>query len=148
MLVVTAGAAVDDLAAMAGVVDVLADLLEEKNASLADLTHRNRQLTGQVDDLSGQMAALLERVAKLERQVSRNSGNSGMSPSADDLPGRTPPDPKPKRERGSGKKQGKQPGAPGSHLAWSESPDDTRPLFPHGECCCGRVYAVCISGLS
>src|SRR5277367_1627409 len=61
-----------------------------------------------------------------------------MSPSADDLPGRTPPDPKPKRERGSGKKQGKQPGAPGSHLAWSESPDGTWPLFPHGECCCGR----------
>ena len=132
MLAVTAApAAVDDLAAVAGIVDVLGEMLAEKNADLAELAQRNEELSGQVRDL-------LERVAKLERQVSRNSGNSGMSPSSDDLPGRTPPDPKPKRERGGTKKQGKQPGAPGAHLAWSESPDDTRPLFPSGECDCGR----------
>ena len=60
-----------------------------------------------------------------------------MPPSADDLPGKTPPDPGPKR--GSGKKrQGKQPGAPGAHLAWTEGPDDRKPLFPEGPCACGR----------
>ncbi|MGH3226785.1 MAG: IS66 family transposase [Streptosporangiaceae bacterium] len=49
-----------------------------------------------------------------------------------------PPGPKPKRERGTGKRHGKQPGAPGAHLAWSGDPDDVKPLFPHGECGCGR----------
>jgi hypothetical protein len=119
---VTGTVPADDLAVLAGVQGVLIEILENRNA-----------------ELSAQVAELTERLAKLERQVSRNSGNSGMPPSSDDLPGRTPPDPKPERERGTGKKrQGKQPGAPGSHLAWSENPDDTRPLFPHGECGCGR----------
>jgi transposase len=138
MLAVTAAdAAVDDLAAVAGIVDVMGELLAEKNASLADLAERNGRLSGQVEALSGQVEALLERVARLERANSRNSGNSGMSPSSDDIPGRTPPAPKPKRDRG-GKRQGKQPGAPGAHLAWSDDPDEREPLFPFGECGCGR----------
>jgi transposase len=138
MLAVTADAAVDDLAAVAGIADVLGEMLEAKNADLAGLEKRNGQLSAQVADLSGQVSALLERVARLERASSRNSGNSGMPPSADDLPGREAPAPKPKRGRGGKKKQGKQPGAPGSHLAWSEHPDDTLPLFPEGACGCGR----------
>ena len=137
MLVVTAvDAAVDDLAVVAALVDVLGEMLAEKNAGLAGLAERNGQLPGQVEALSGQVEVLLARVAKLERQVSRNSGNSGMSPSSDDIPGRTPPASKP--GRGGKKKQGKQPGAPGAHLAWSDDPGDTLPLFPHGECGCGR----------
>ena len=96
------------------------------------LEKRNAELTAQVSDLS-------ERLARLERAMSRNSGNSGMPPSADDLPGRKAPEPKP--GRGGGKKQGKQPGAPGAHLAWSEVPDDTKPLFPRGACACGRDLA-------
>jgi BMFP domain-containing protein YqiC len=32
-------------------------------------------------------AALEQRVRQLERRASRNSGNSSMSPSSDDLPG-------------------------------------------------------------
>jgi transposase len=138
MLAVTADAAVDDLATVAGIADVLAEMLEAKNAALADLEERNGQLSVQVADLSGQLRELLERVAKLERASSRNSGNSGMPPSSDDLPGREAPAPKPERGRGGRKKQGKQPGAPGSHLAWSENPDDTKPLFPQGGCGCGR----------
>lgn len=137
MLAVTAAdAAVDDLAAVAGIVDVMGGMLAEKNAVLADLAERNGQLSGQVEALSGQVEALLARVAKLERQVSRNSGNSGMPPSSDDIPGRTPSALKPKR--GGRKRQGKQPGAPGAHLAWSDDPDDRQPLFPFGECGCGR----------
>jgi transposase len=86
--------------------------------------------------LAGQAAGLAARVARLERLASRNSGNSSMPPSADDLPGRTPPGRE--RSRGRGKrKPGKQPGAPGSHLAWSEHPDDTVPHFPEGTCECG-----------
>jgi transposase len=143
MLGVTADAAVEELTALAGVQGVLVEILEGRNAVLeqrnADLEQRNEELSGQVKDLSGQLADVLERMAKLERQNSRNSGNSGMAPSSDDLPGRTAPDPKPKRERGTGKKkQGKQPGAPGAHLAWTDAPDDRKPLFPRGECDCGR----------
>ncbi|WP_433519518.1 DUF6444 domain-containing protein [Nonomuraea sp. CA-143628] len=37
--------------------------------------------------LKAEVTQLRERVAKLERLVSRNSGNSGMPPSADELPG-------------------------------------------------------------
>ena len=87
----------------------------------AVLAARNAELEARVTDLE-------ERLARLERTVPRNSG---MPPSADDLPGKTPPEPKPKR--GGGKRgQGKQPGAPGAHLAWSENPDNRKPLFPQG----------------
>ncbi|MGH3224106.1 MAG: MarR family transcriptional regulator [Streptosporangiaceae bacterium] len=37
--------------------------------------------------------------------------------------------------------EGKQPGAPGSYLTWSDDPDDTVPLFPQGACACGRDLA-------
>lgn len=63
------------------------------------------------------------------------------APSADDLPGRTLPPAKPRRGRG-GRKPGKQPGAPGSHLAWSERPDETVPHFPGGACACGADLAA------
>ena len=41
-----------------------------------------------------------------------------------------------------GRKPGKQPGAPGSHLSWSASPDDTVPHFPQGACACGADLAA------
>jgi transposase len=83
---------------------------------------------------------LEDRLARLERAVSRNSGNSSMPPSADDLPGKTAL--QPRKSRGGGKKrQGKQPGAPGAHLAWSENPNTMVPLFPPGACACGRDLA-------
>ena len=86
------------------------------------------------------MLALAAEVRELRRRLGRNSGNSSMAPSADDLPGHTPPEPKPRRERG-GRKPGKQPGAPGSHLAWYDSPDETVPRFPAGSCECGADLA-------
>ena len=89
-------------------------LLEDKDAVIADLKVRNVELE--------------ERVARLERLVSRNSGNSSMPPSTDDLPGKKPPERKPRP--GGARRQGKQPGAPGAFLAWREDPDDTFPHFP------------------
>jgi transposase len=36
---------------------------------------------------------------------------------------------------------GKQPGAPGAHLAWSASPDERAGCFPQGSCGCGAALA-------
>ena len=94
-----------------------------------------------VEELRARVAELEERLARLERLASRNSGNSSLPPSMDDLPGRKPPEPKPGRGKG-GRRPGKQPGAPGSHLAWSENPDDTVPHFPEGSCECGADLAA------
>jgi transposase len=94
-----------------------------------------------IGELRAGLAALAAEVAELRRQLGRNSGNSSMAPSADDLPGRTPPASKPNRGKG-GRRPGKQPGAPGSHLAWSASPDERVPHFPAGACACGADLAA------
>lgn len=80
-------------------------------------------------------AELLERVTALERAKGRNSGNSSMPPSSDDLPGRTKP--APRAARGSGRKRGKQKGAPGYSLEWVDAPDSYVPHRPGGGCVCG-----------
>jgi len=94
-----------------------------------------------IGELRLDLVALAGEVAELRRRLGRNSGNSSMAPSADDLPGRTPPPAKPKRGKG-GRGPGKQPGAPGSHLAWSASPDEQVPHFPAGTCGCGADLAA------
>lgn len=104
------------------------------------LMAQNSSLAGRVAQVEAANADLSERLARLERAVSRNSENSSMPPSADDLPGRTPPRQQPRRD-GKKRGQGKQPGAPGSYLAWSEDPRYTVPLFPQGACGCGRDLA-------
>jgi transposase len=89
-----------------------------------------------ITELEAQVAAQAERIARLERLISRNSANSSMPPSGDDQPGRTPPAPKPRRGAGK-RKPGKQPGAPGAYLTWNDHPDKTEDLFPAGPCACG-----------
>ena len=82
---------------------------------------------------------LRAEVAALRRRLGRNSGNSSMPPSADDLPGRAPP----KRERpgkGSKRGRGKQPGAPGMSMAWAQ-PDEVIDHRPAGVCGCGADLA-------
>jgi transposase len=86
-------------------------------------------------------AALAARVASLERLVSRNSGNSSMPPSSDDvLPGRDRPKGRPARREGR-RKRGKQPGAEGRWLGWAEVPDKTACHRPQGRCECGADLA-------
>src|SRR5258708_17571696 len=94
-----------------------------------------------IEELRSDVGARAGQVAELRRHLGRNSGNSSMAPSADDLPGRTPPRAKPGRGKG-GRKPGKQPGAPGSHLAWSQAPGGTVPHFPQGPCECGADLAA------
>ena len=96
----------------------------------------HEQLTSAHEDLKGRYDQLEAKVAKLEHLLSRNSGNSSMPPSLDDKPGGTPPMGKgratPKRAKG------KQKGAPGTWLSWSDTPDERTPRYPVGVCGCGQ----------
>ncbi|MGH3806016.1 MAG: DUF6444 domain-containing protein, partial [Pseudonocardiaceae bacterium] len=107
------------------------------------ITAQDQQITaqaGQLAELRQANEALAAKLARLEHLLSRNSGNSSSPPSKDDDPGRTPP---PDKGRGGGAKRsrGKQPGAPGSHLAWTDTPDDRQDRFPEGCCGCGADLA-------
>src|ERR1700761_6662097 len=84
-----------------------------------------------VRELRADVVALAAEVRDLRRKLGRNSGNSSMAPSADDLPGRKAPAPGPKRG-GGGRKPGGQPGRDGAHLEWRDDADDTVPPFPGG----------------
>ena len=96
-------------------------------------------LSTQVADLLGANEQLMAKLARMEHLLSRNSSNSSMPPSKDDDPGRTPPAVKPKRSAGGAKrKPGKQPGAPGTNLAWTDNPTTSVDRFPQGRCECGH----------
>jgi transposase len=98
----------------------------------------------QIAEMAGQLAQLMElnealaaKLAGLEHLLSRNSGNSSSPPSRDDDPGK-PAAPEKKRRGGNPTRaRGKQPGAPGSHLAWTDDPHERRDRFPQGRCDCG-----------
>jgi hypothetical protein len=62
-----------------------------RDAVIAAQGRANAALAGRVAGLEVANAQLLARVERLERLVSRNSGNSLFPPSMDDQPGRTPP---------------------------------------------------------
>jgi len=109
-------------------------------ASNARLRAQNAQLEAGNAELRAQLAEQAGKIARLERLISRNSGNSSMPPSTDDQPGKKPPERKPRR--GGGKRNpGRQPGAPSAYLAWNDHPDTTIPHFPEGSCQCGADLA-------
>jgi transposase len=114
-------------------------LVREQAALICGLSAQVTDLSAQIAGLTGLVRELREQLEAARRAASRNSGNSSMPPSADDLPGRKAPAPRAKP--GSGREPGKQPGAPGAHLAWSQEPDETVPLFPEGPCPCGLDLA-------
>ena len=102
-----------------------------------------REQAGQIAALTALVAELRQQLDAARRAASRNSGNSSMPPSADDLPGRRPPARKERRaaERAEKKrKPGKQPGAPGAAMRW-EKPDKVVDYFPQGACACGADLA-------
>jgi len=106
--------------------------LDRVNAAHVELTVAHEQLRTAYDELAA-------KVARLEHLLSRNSGNSSMPPSLDDKPGGTPP-------KGNGRAtakraKGKQKGAPGANLSWSDAPIDCKDRFPQGACGCGADLA-------
>ena len=102
-----------------------------------------REQAGQIEALTALVAELQGKLDAALRAASRNSGNSSMPPSADDLPGRRPPARKERRaaERAEKKrKPGKQPGAPGAAMRWRKA-DEVVDHFPQGDCECGADLA-------
>jgi transposase len=108
----------------------LVALVAVQAEQIAVLTENNERLRVANEELAA-------KLARVEHLLSRNSGNSSMPPSRDDDPGKTPPQ-KQRSRGGPARKRGKQPGAPGSYLAWMENPDVRRDRFPAGCCPCGR----------
>ena len=107
---------------------------------VAALQEANARLRAENAELKAQLAEQAEKIARLERLISRDSGNSSMPPSTDDLPGKKPPE-RETRRGGKKRKPGKQPGAPGAFLAWNDDPDMTEDVFPSGCCGCGQDLA-------
>ena len=83
--------------------------------------------------LTASVAALGAEVDELKRQLGRDSRNSSLPPSRDSPAARA------KRPRkGSGRKQGGQPGHPGSHRELVADPDHVVEHWPDA---CGRCSA-------
>jgi hypothetical protein len=102
-----------------------------------------REQAGQIAALAALVAELQEQLDAALRAASRNSGNSSMPPSSDDLPGRRPPARQERRaaERAEKKRnRGKQPGAPGAAMRWRKA-DEVVDHFPQGACGCGLDIA-------
>ncbi len=72
-------------------------------------------------ELRAVIAGLQGRVAELERQLGRNASNSSRPPSADGLGKPAVPA---RQRRAGARRPGKQPGAPGAHLARVQDPDE------------------------
>jgi transposase len=104
---------------------------DPRDALIREQAEKIAALEALVSDLREQLEAAL-------RAGSRNSGNSSMPPSSDDLPGRKQPSRQQRRaaERAAKKRRGKQPGSPGASMTW-EVPDRSEDHYPEGACRCG-----------
>ena len=81
--------------------------------------------------------SLMARVEELERQIGRSSRNSSLPPSRDSSEARKE---RPKK-KGSGRRQGGQPGHPGQHRPMVANPDRVETYWP-SECGgCGAAIA-------
>src|SRR5665213_1059996 len=78
-------------------------------------------LQGVVVTQAAEITALRAEVADLRERLERNPRNSSMPPSAELFT--KPSAPSRAERRAAAKKQGKQPGAPGKHLAQVADPD-------------------------
>jgi transposase len=103
--------------------DELVVVVTRQSEQLAAQDRQIAELAGQLRELVETNEALIDKLARLEHLLSRNSGNSSAPPSRDGDPGK-PPAPEKTRRGGSGRPRGQQPGAPGSHLGFTDDPDE------------------------
>jgi transposase len=117
---------------------------DPRDALILEQAERIEAQAERIEALEAVVAGLRERLEAGERAGSRNSGNSSMPPSSDDLPGRRMPRKQRRAAERAGEKKrerGKQPGSPGAAMRW-EVPDRAEDHYPRGECACGRDLAV------
>ena len=93
-----------------------------------------------ISELRADLVALASEVRDLRRRPGRDSGNSSMPPSSDDLPGRVPPE-RQRRGKGGGRSRGKRPGTPGTSMTWPE-PGEVIDHRPAGTCGRGADLAL------
>ena len=89
---------------------------------VAELEEENAGLREQLAERDERIAALEARLADLEERLGRNPRNSSMPPSAEGFS--KPPAPNRAERRALKRRQGKQPGAEGKHLAQVQDPDE------------------------
>jgi transposase len=113
----------------------VAELEAENEVMAAQLAARDAQR----EAVQARLAELAEQVEELRRRLGRDSSTSSRPPSSDN-----PYQKKPKDRSlrgGSGRKPGKQPGAPSSTLGQSDHPDDTVKCLPDACGACGMDLA-------
>ncbi len=95
------------------------------------------ELSARNEEQARVIAEQAERIAELERRLGQNSNNSSLPPSSDRF-GR----PKPGSSRGkTGRRPGKQPGAPGAALRQVADPDEVVEYVPAACTGCGADLA-------
>jgi transposase len=133
---------VPDAAGLQARLEVAEQLIGELREAMAvmagahrrELAARDAVIAGQAETIAGQA----DRIAQLERRLGRDSSNSSKPPSPDSPFTRG-------RDRSlrakTGRRPGKQPGAPGRTLGLSDDPDEVIECAP-AECGrCGRDLA-------
>lgn len=86
-------------------------------------------------ELRSEVTALRARIAELEARLNQNPRNSSMPPSKEGLS--KPPVKSRAERRSEARRKGKQPGAPGSHLAQVADPDELKTISPTACRSCG-----------
>jgi transposase len=113
----------------------VAELEAENEVMAARLAARDAQL----EAAQARLAVLAEQIEELRRRLDRDSSTSSKPPSSDS-PYKKKPRDRSLRTR-SGRKPGKQPGAPSSTLRQSGHPDDTVKCVPDACGACGADLA-------
>jgi hypothetical protein len=120
---------------------VQADQVAGRDARIAAQDVQIAAMAMRMAELRDANGALADRLAKLEHLMSRNSKNSSSPPSKDDDPGKTPPEEiSQRRGDGSKRKRGKQPGARGANLSWTEAPMLSTTGFPKVAAAAGAIW--------
>ncbi len=97
----------------------------DAQARIAELEAENAALRARVAELNEQVAILLGKVADLEKLLGRDSSNSSKPPSTDPGSAKSarPENANRAARRALGRRQGKQPGAPGATMSQVADPD-------------------------
>jgi len=97
----------------------------DSTARIAELEAENTALRARVAELNEQVAVLVGKIADLEKLLGRNSSTSSKPPSTDPGSAKSarPENANRAARRALGRRQGKQPGAPGATLSQVPGPD-------------------------